>query len=304
MTAGSFPGSRGCVIEIESGNQYFHMKGDFMMDLIDRLIVRYCGTATEVTIPDEIEIIGEYCFSMCESICFVRFGSVSKLSSIELRAFWVCSELKMIEIPSSVTSLGDRCFELCQLLGVASFCRGSQLDSIPARAFFACVSLESIVLPSTVKTVGISCFYACRKLAHSPFPVDSEVVRIEKLALSSCSSLNSMFLASSVEFVGEGCFAECDSLSSLAFSSPSHLRELLDLPPKLSGFVSIPDSVEILVFDFDVKSVPHRTLRFGSDSRLRQIRPPTRSTHGPSFLQVQTRCLKLFRVNLEFEGSS
>jgi hypothetical protein len=68
--------------------------------------------------------------------------------------------------------------------------------------------------------------------------------------------LTSMVLPSSVEASGDECFIGSDSLSSLAFSSPSRLRELLDLPLQLSGFVSIPDSVEILSLSVDLHSPP------------------------------------------------
>jgi hypothetical protein len=71
-----------------------------------------------------------------------------------------------------------------------------------------------------------------------------------------------MTLPSSVESVGLLSFIYCRALSSLSFASPSHLRELLDLPPWLSGLVSIPDSVEVLSFCPQTRLKGHRTLAF------------------------------------------
>jgi hypothetical protein len=68
MSAASFPKSRNCLFEIESDNRHFHMKGTFMIDFYEHLIVRYCGIASEVTISYQVEGIGVYCFFSCESI--------------------------------------------------------------------------------------------------------------------------------------------------------------------------------------------------------------------------------------------
>jgi hypothetical protein len=112
-----------------------------------------------------------------------------------------------------------------------------------------------------------------------------------------------MSIPSLLKLVGDRCFTGCGSLSNLGFSSPSQLRELLDLPSKLPGFISIPDSVALLSFGFDAKSLAQRTLTFGSDSKLSEIKPPTRSLEGRLFVQVQTRSLTLFRGNLESKSS-
>jgi hypothetical protein len=102
----------------------------------------------------------------------------------------------------------------------------------------------------------------------SPLPIDSAVVRIEAEAFDDCGRLKSMAMPSSTEFVGETCFSGCPSLSDFTFASSSHVRKLLDLPYVLSGFVNIPDSVEILSFHRDKRRSPRRTLIFGTESRL------------------------------------
>jgi hypothetical protein len=78
---------------------------------------------------------------------------------------------------------------------------------------------------------------------------------------------------------------------------------LLDLPPRLSGVVSIPDSVEVLSFYGSVGVISERTLVFGRDSRLREIhvKSNVRPTPYRSFLQFAARSLKIFRTNMELE---
>jgi hypothetical protein len=175
------------------------------------------------------------------------------------------------------------------------------LNHIGSWAFGFCRLLESIVVPSSVKTIGQDCFDGCGKLETWPLRPDSEVVRIEDSAFGRCSSLKSAFLPSTVEFIGDDCFLYSYSLSSLTFGPSSHLRELLDLPFGLSGFVSIPDSVEILSLGQHSRRSWWRrkslALSFGSDSRLTAIQGES----GRFFLQVSTRSLKIFRRNKEFE---
>jgi hypothetical protein len=228
---------------------------------------------------------------------------MSKLSSLDTEAFAFCANLEMINLPSSLTFIGEYCFNGCAHLHTVTFCPGSELAGISDHAFDDCQLLQSIILPSGVKTLGRSCFYNCSKLVNSPLAADSEVVRIGGFGFAGCSSLKSLVLPSSTEFVGEGCFVGCDSLSGFTLSSPSHLLELLDLPPQLPGFLAIPDSVQVLSYSRGWKRPPERTLSFGCESRLATITAKSGIPPRPcrSFLQVSSRSLKLFRKNLEFD---
>jgi hypothetical protein len=107
----------------------------------------------------------------------------------------------------------------------------------------------------------------------------------------------------SVEVIDSCCFHACVLLWDLTFSSPSHLRELLDLPPLWPGMHEIPDSVERLAFSVEFRRVRHvYTLSFGRDSALREIAAGQRpwSTPGRSFLQVSSHSVKVIRSALEF----
>jgi hypothetical protein len=272
--------------------------------------IRYFGAQSEVIVPKDIERLDDGCFHQVDWVSSVAFDLFPKLLCIGCEAFMFCKNLKSIAIPFSVTFLGDRCFAFCRSLQSVSFCAGSTLNSIPDWAFYFCDALESIVLPSTVKTIGTKCFWNCKRLSNSPLSADSQIVRIEGRAFVYCSSLKSMFLSASLEFVGAFCFAGCASLSSFTFGSPAHLRELLHIPSRLSGFVSIPDSIEIFsVCDTAPRSVP-LVLSFGIESKLNEIRTRAKKPHGRSliqhrtFLQFSSRSLKKFRVRMEFESDN
>jgi hypothetical protein len=168
--------------------------------------------------------------------------------------------------------------------------------------------LERIIIPSTVKTIGGRCFSSCKRLQNVSLPVDSELVRIEEAAFQFCCSLRSLFLASSVEFVGARCFGRCHWFSSLAFGSPSHLRELLDLPCGLSGFISIPDSVEILglfgSLRLSVRGLRSQVLIFGAESRLSEIRTVIIKAHDDQFDSSIVRRSALVAFESYCEGIS
>jgi hypothetical protein len=307
MTGDSFPDVK-CRIELEDGNQHFAENRGFLIDLNHHSILRYLQREREVKIPDEIEQIDMNCFQGCHSVYSVTFGPLSRLYRIERAAFWFCTYLKVINIPSSVTFLGDGCLGNCYCLQSVTFCPGSKLDCIPEMAFTADHCLESVILPSTVKTIGRMCFSGCGRLANSPFPVDSEIVRIGELAFQSCQSLTSFAIPSSAECVGGRCFERCLSLSILTFASPSHVRTLLHLPPALLGFVSIPDSVDILEsFGLVSQDGGHRVLDFGVESKLTELTANPieafRRRRGLSraFLRISTSSLKALRMKLEFE---
>jgi hypothetical protein len=265
------------------------------MDLNGRVIIRYLRDASIIDIAKSVEGLGADSFRDCGSLRWIFFGSNSKICSIEARAFAGCVLLQSICIPSAVTRISERCFWLCESLQTVSFASDSQLTVI-AQAAFIESGLKSLTIPSTVEILGLECFAACLKLVTVIFAVDSRLAVIEGEAFQGCSSLAPICLPSSVERVGQRCFHECNSMSRLTFSSPSNLRELLDLPRCLTGLVTIPDSVEDLEFASTSRGGPRCALCFGRDSKLKRIGPWVKR----SFLHVSSRTLKDFRSRAEF----
>jgi hypothetical protein len=61
-----------------------------------------------VRIPASIKVLGDECFSSCDSLCSVTFESESRLSQIQHMAFAGTGLVEMI-IPSSVELLSVEC---------------------------------------------------------------------------------------------------------------------------------------------------------------------------------------------------
>jgi hypothetical protein len=175
----AFIGVRLSSISIESGNEYFVVENEFLIDIVDHRLIRNFSSSSDVEIASNIEILGCSCFSSCTLLSSISFESNSRLTRIESNAF-SDSSLQSIVIPSTVQILGSSCFFYCKSLSSISFESNSQLTRIESDAF-SCSSLESIVIPSTVQILGSSCFSYCESLSSISFESNSQLTRIESL---------------------------------------------------------------------------------------------------------------------------
>lgn len=69
---------------------------------------------TEITLPENVQSIGEFAFSVCDKLR--KIGLPSGLRTIEENAFNSCVELYSITIPESVESIATGAFESCYAL--------------------------------------------------------------------------------------------------------------------------------------------------------------------------------------------
>ena len=84
-------------------------------------LVRYIGTATEITIPASVTTIGSYSFYSCSGLTRVTFEENSQLTTIGDDAFQYCYSLTSITIPASVTTIGKWAFSSCTSLTSVTF---------------------------------------------------------------------------------------------------------------------------------------------------------------------------------------
>jgi hypothetical protein len=287
-------------IEIEPGNPYFHAKGDFVMNATDRIIVRYFGSDNQVHIWDDLDAIGAGCFAHASVVC-VTFGPDSRVSSVDSGAFASCVALKSICLPASVTCIKRECFRDCGVLQSVSWSPGSQLETLLARLFYSCRRLESILVPASVAILCEAAFSECTRLAQVTFETGSLLREIEGSAFWACQALRSICLPALLGTVGENSFFDCRSLVTMRFVVPSHLRSLLALPPRLTGVVDMPDSLEILRFSGEMRGRTGYGLQFGRESKLNQVSVDvTAGRQKHCFMRLSGLSLKRFRCNLEF----
>ena len=127
------------------------------------VIVRYKGTAADVTIPS-------------------RYKG-KPVTMIDHAAFYN-SVVTSVTIPDSVTAIHDGAFANCSQLTNISI--PNSVTAIGSFAFDGCTKLESITLPSSLSTIQSYAFYNCGNLKTIRIPVS--VTFIENFAFDGCPS--------------------------------------------------------------------------------------------------------------------
>ena len=175
-----------------------------------------CTSLTSVAIPNSVTSIDNTAFYYCHNIiafygkfasadnrCLIVYGALKSfapagltkytipdsVTSIGMKAFYACPNLKSITIPDSVTSIEDNAFTNCSRL--ISVTISDSVTSIGSYAFGGCSSLTSVIIPDGVTSVGSQAFCRCSSLTSITIP--DGVTSIGKEAFQDCSRLTSVY---------------------------------------------------------------------------------------------------------------
>ena len=134
------------------------------------IVIRYEGTAADVTIPSRYK--GKP-VTMIDHAAFFNSAVTSvtipdSVTSIPDSAFGFCSQLTNISIPNSVTFIGFSAFNSCTSL--KSITLPSSLSTIQSEAFYNCGNLETIRIPVSVTSIGNYAFDVCPSLMTVTYP--------------------------------------------------------------------------------------------------------------------------------------
>jgi len=96
------------------------------------------------------------------------------ITSIEEKAFYICTNLTYVNIPNSVISIKESAFESCTSLKNITI--GNSVTNIGSKAFRECTGLSTISIPSSVIRMDYEVFESCTGLtsiyAYSSTPLD------------------------------------------------------------------------------------------------------------------------------------
>ncbi|MCM1048913.1 MAG: leucine-rich repeat domain-containing protein [Clostridiales bacterium] len=209
-------------------------------------LVKYNGTAANVSISDYVEKIESQAFAGNEYVQSVVIGS--NVESIGTAAFEDCSALTSVSIPDSVLSIGSAAFADCpnlkevgigkglETLGNGAFAGDIRLKSVNISSenpYFTCYDgaiyskvdggilydvlsgrqEKSYTMPSSVNKIMPYAFWGDRFLEN--VAISGNVSEISAYAFSNCSNLKNVDIPYSVRTIGMKAFENCIRLRNI-----------------------------------------------------------------------------------------
>ena len=165
----------------------------------DHCLLRYTGAEEEVTVPDDVKIIGKGVF---ESKKLKRCVIPDTVHEIQDYAFEDCTELTQIRLPKTLAAMGTHVFDYCKVLDHVIFPGG--IARVPDYTFHSCYALSDLTLPDTVTTIGEAAFSTTSVPASVLF--QGSIKEIQRAAFLS-AGWSEMVLPATVEKVGECAFS-------------------------------------------------------------------------------------------------
>lgn len=119
----------------------------------------------EITLPKNIETIGQRVFSNCAKLEKFVFAEDMQLTTLPDNAFQGCSKLKSITLPSSMKTIGAAAFLNCTSMKQLVLDETS-IQTISSNAFFGCTNLKEITLPASISSLGDNAFGSCNSIVQ------------------------------------------------------------------------------------------------------------------------------------------
>ncbi|KAL7720469.1 hypothetical protein QTN25_002236 [Entamoeba marina] len=173
------------------------------------LYTEYNKTKYGDIIPNEVNILNDYCFENCSSLETIELPSTIK--KLRESCFSYYSSLKSINIPSTIKILCYKCFYLCTSLQSVDL--PLSLTTLIAYCFDDCKSLTSVNLPSMLQSLNDGIFFNCNNLLL--INLSRSLEKIRKGCFKNCSSLTSINLTPKLMSIEEKGFKNCSNLQSI-----------------------------------------------------------------------------------------
>ncbi len=167
-------------------------------------IVKYLGSATNVSIPREINgiavtSIGDGAFRYSSLSCIRSPNTIAipdSVTTIGNYAFYYCNKLETITIPDSVTSIGDNALAWCENLASVSI--SNSVKNIGGSTFYKCTSLTSITIPNSVTNIGDSAFKGCENIVS--IVTGDNVTVIGDNVFDGCKNIETLYIGNQCVF--------------------------------------------------------------------------------------------------------
>ncbi len=232
-----FSAFNGCTslveFNVDENNMGFSSRDCVLFNKNKTEIVHYFyGPSSSYVIPNSVTTIDMEAFFYCTQLTGITIPN--SVSDIAGRAFIGCTGLTSVTIPNSVTYLSDSVFSECR--GLSSVSLPSTLETIGNDTFSGCSGLLSLTIPEKVISVGNNSFKNCNKIQRLTLPSSLKI--IGSYAFNNCYTLTTLTIPSGVRTIGTYAFSGCSGLldvtiadsvtaiGSYAFSSCSKMNKV------------------------------------------------------------------------------
>lgn len=157
--AGNTPYFQGCTAleTVDLGKNNIGFEDNNAGYMIPNNMFNGCTSLKNVTLCDDIEVIGNFAFKGCESLKSITLPA--KLTKMNREVFAGCSSLETIKLSDILTDLGTTTFSGCKALKSISIPKG--VTSLAANVFKDCVALTEIDLRNVTNIANINAFSGC-----------------------------------------------------------------------------------------------------------------------------------------------
>lgn len=220
-------------VDATIGDSTVRRQGDWSYDFFFYRIVKYHGSAANVTVPS---ILGGF-----------------EMTGIDDKAFFENTKLKTVTIPSSIRTIGNKAFSGCTSLEKVTLPHEINIGS---EAFAGCTRLKTINLPSSMEVLNSRVFMDCVSLTSITLPRELRTIYYD--TFSGCTGLKSIHIGPYVSDIRDNPFPFCSSLQKFTVDPDNYYfsansdgvllskdgTELVIYPSGKTGSYLVPETIE------------------------------------------------------------
>ena len=182
------------------------------------IITGYCGTATEVIIPNSINgkkvkkiYKGRDNLTSDGAQVSIWEANISSSQRIGLGSGYTAAQdtITKIKISNGIEEIGS--FAFFGTINLREVELPKSLKKIEKYAFSYCNKLEKVQIPDNVTSIGWGAFIDCTKLSN--VVISNNMQTIENFVFSGCESLTNITIPGSVTTMGMGVFYSIPSIT-------------------------------------------------------------------------------------------
>ncbi len=234
-------------VNVERGNKVYASNDGVITDKAGTTLI-FCPTARtgSYTIPQGIEVVGDYAFYGCSRLTEIIVPGY--VESVGNYAFAECNRVVRVEFSGGAvvgmkTEIGEAAFQNMKAMREIVFADGSMVSSLGAYAFAGAEGLRELTIPTTMEYIGDYAFEKAFSLATIEFANGEEgELEFGNYVFSECTNLTKVVLPASVKKLNLGVFDGCVNIAEIKVDASNAMYKDLD------GVVFSKDGKELVFF--------------------------------------------------------